>query len=231
MKKTLLFVCALLALCLCANVYAETDTESQLALIASLPYLGVDTEIQPWNYVVTDLDRNGRLELITATLQGTGLYTYLNVWEVNKDGTALEPAELMWDEYDAAPDICVSTAVPVWEDKETGIIKLLFESFTRNGYAERYSSQRAVWYENGGMYEDILAYGSFICSDPENCESSYTDADNKPISADEYANIGITRFGGPETGTLTLNWQTLDPDVQPSVDNLRTALSLFDNAE
>ena len=132
---------------------------------------------------------------------------------------------------DAAPDICVSTAVPVWEDKETGIIKLLFESFTRNGYAERYSSQRAVWYENGGMYEDILAYGSFICSDPENCESSYTDADNKPISADEYANIGITRFGGPETGTLTLNWQTLDPDVQPSVDNLRTALSLFDNAE
>lgn len=228
MKKTMLFVCVLLALCLCANVYAETDTESQLALIASLPHLGVDTEIQPWNYVVTDLDRNGRLELITATLQGTGLYTYLNVWEVNEDGTALEPAELMWDEYDPAPDICVNAA-PVWEDQETGSMKLLFESFTRNGYAEKYSSQRAVWYENGGLYEEFLAYGSFICSDPDNCESTYTDADENPISADEYANIGETYFGAPETLTLTLNWQTLDPDVQPSVENLRAALSLFDD--
>lgn len=230
MKKTLLFVCALLALCLCANVYAETDTESQLALIASLPYLGVDTEIQPWNYVVTDLDRNGRLELITATLQGTGLYTYLNVWEVNEAGTALEPAELMWPEYDAAPDICVSTAVPVWEDKETGIIKLLFESFTRNGYAELYTFQDAVWYENGGMYKDILAYGSTICSDPETCEESYIDAAGNPISTDEYNNIGTTGFGTPATGTLTLNWQTLDPAVQPSVEDLRAALSLFDDS-
>ena len=95
MKKTLLFVCALLALCLSVNAFAEADVDSQLALMASLPNLGVDTTLNSWNYVVTDLDRNGRLELITATLQGTGLYTYLNAYEVSEDGSQLVPVELM----------------------------------------------------------------------------------------------------------------------------------------
>ena len=230
MKKTLLFVCALLALCLCGNAFAEADIDAQLALMASLPNLGVDTTLNPWNYVVTDLDRNGRLELITATLQGTGLYTYLNAYEVSEDGSELVPVELMWGETDSAPDICIAS-VPAWEDAETGRMTIVVEDITRNGYAETYLSQRAVYYEDGKLYADTLASGSLICSDINTCEESYTAAAGNTIDGEEYAVIGSTTFGKPADQTLPLNWQMLDTDVPVSVADLRAALSLFETAD
>ncbi len=230
MKKTLLFVCALLALCLCGHAFAAADVDSQLELMAALPNLGVDTTLIPWNYVVTDLDRNGRLELITATLQGTGLYTYINIYEVSEDGTALVPAEVMWEEGDSLPDIGVNS-VPVWEDAETGRMTLVIEDYIRNGYAESYFTQYAVWYADGKLSGEPIASGSFICSDPDNCVETYADAAGNAISGEEYTNIGPAYFGVPETLTLALNWQTLDLESQPSVSDLRAALSLFETAD
>ena len=52
---------------------------SQLQLIAdnTAVWMG-DTELiaEPFFYAVTDLDQNGRLEIIQSSCQGTGLYTY-----------------------------------------------------------------------------------------------------------------------------------------------------------
>ena len=51
---------------------------SQLQLIAdnTAVWMG-DTELiaEPFFYAVTDLDQNGRLEIIQSSCQGTGLYT------------------------------------------------------------------------------------------------------------------------------------------------------------
>ena len=44
-----------------------------------------DDTNKPYSYVVTDLDQNGRLEIIASTCQGTGIYTYSN-WCENSKG-------------------------------------------------------------------------------------------------------------------------------------------------
>ena len=33
-----------------------------------------------WSYAVTDLNHNGRLELLAASVQGSGRYTYVSAW-------------------------------------------------------------------------------------------------------------------------------------------------------
>ena len=43
----------------------------------------------PWFYTFTDLDHNGRLEVIAATTQGSGIFTYGRLWEVLPDGSGL----------------------------------------------------------------------------------------------------------------------------------------------
>ena len=48
-----------------------------------------DLEYETWFSAITDLDHNGRLELLLASLQGSGLYTWVNVWEVNENYSGL----------------------------------------------------------------------------------------------------------------------------------------------
>ena len=43
-----------------------------------------DNTYNPYGYAITDLDQNGRLEIIASSCQGTGLYTYSNYYEVNE---------------------------------------------------------------------------------------------------------------------------------------------------
>lgn len=42
-----------------------------------------------WAYAVTDLDQNGRLELISTEMHGTGHYTTTAIWEINPSLTGL----------------------------------------------------------------------------------------------------------------------------------------------
>ena len=47
--------------------------------------LSTDEDIYaPYGYAITDLDQNGRLEIIASSCQGTGIYTYSNYYEVNE---------------------------------------------------------------------------------------------------------------------------------------------------
>ena len=66
-------------------------------------------EYETWFSAITDLDANGRLEILLASLQGTGLYTWVNVWEVNENYTGLTLCEDNTGEGEAWPDIIKDT--------------------------------------------------------------------------------------------------------------------------
>ena len=62
------------------------EISAQLSLIAANASVWVQDASYGtvYQYTVTDLDQNGRLEVIAASLQGTGLYTYSCFFEVNE---------------------------------------------------------------------------------------------------------------------------------------------------
>lgn len=75
------------------SAYADLSLESQYSLI----YKNYDKwDISDYNmsgayYAVTDLDGNGRLEVISTMNYSTGGHTHMEVFEVNETGTGLIP--------------------------------------------------------------------------------------------------------------------------------------------
>ena len=48
----------------------------------------------PWYYTFTDLDHNGQLEVLAASTQGTGIFTYARYYELQPDGTTKRAVKL-----------------------------------------------------------------------------------------------------------------------------------------
>lgn len=226
MKKYLMIFVMCLIFCLPAAVFAAPGYPEQLELIAENADLWKqEMEYGQWGYTVTDLDLNGRLEIISASLQGTGMYTYVQIFEVDPDGTALIEIPQDRPDYESAPDIMLETASAFY-DPESNLYYYIFTDFIRNGYAENYENKRAVYLEEGIWKEIRLAQKATIFSDIENFTVTFTDPEGKEISEDVYENAENTRFSGYEKGILWLNWNMTDKETFAKTDKTELRSSL-----
>lgn len=75
---------------------SSIDFEDQIKLLADSQSQWQQPEEPgtPYYYAVTDLDRNGRLEILAMSTQGTGVFTYGKIYEVNNSGSALAECSL-----------------------------------------------------------------------------------------------------------------------------------------
>ena len=209
MKKTILWIllCVLISV---SAVCAETDSSDQIALIAQhADEWKQDVNFGLWCYAVTDLDQNGRLEVIAASVQGTGLFTYINIYEVSEDGTELIKVQQDRPEGTSAPDIIVPT-VPVYYDKDVNRRYYIFEDYIRNGYAESYYAMSAVYLENDIWEEHCMASGSVIYTDEEHFTAVYNDVEGPEITEEQYRNIAEKYYGSLESADAEILWQSVD---------------------
>ena len=227
----ILFLC--LFICLPAAVIAAPGYYEQLDLIAENADLWKqEMEYGLWGYTVADLDQNGRLEIISASLQGTGIYTLIRIFEVDAEGTILTEVTQDRPEYESSPDIMIDTA-PVFYDPETEVYFYIFTDYIRNGFAESHENKCAVWLEEGIWKEIPLANKSTVCTDIESCTDFYTNPEGNEISGEMYEEAENICFDGYEKGILRLNWNMTDSEsfAQMSMNELREALENVSYAE
>ena len=111
----LLALTLLLSLTLCAGAEAFADgavatPKDQLKLIASqFAVLKQNDSMNTWYYTVADLDHDGRLEFIAASLHPVDRSTNLKVWTVSKDAASLVECPLAKDAGESFPDIMTDT--------------------------------------------------------------------------------------------------------------------------
>ncbi len=118
MKKAISIAMALMMLLsLSVAAYAspvrasDESTEAQIGQISgSLASLKQDEASGAWFYTVTDMDHNGRLELIAASEQGAGKYTYVKIWEIGEDMSTLTECKVNIPEDESFPDILAENA-------------------------------------------------------------------------------------------------------------------------
>lgn len=103
-----------------------------------------------YGYSVTDFNRNGRLEIIASSCQGSGFYTRSSIWEVNESMNGLLPVEKNISEGDSEADV-ITDSVPVYYDAAANRYYFIFDDVIRAGGAAYYYNKRAVWLENGFM--------------------------------------------------------------------------------
>ncbi len=76
------------------------------------------------SYVLTDLDGNGRLEVVTSYVTRKRTKA-VGVWEVNADGNGIEACELPWEEDEEMPEVTQKN-VPVYYDAKADMYYFVF---------------------------------------------------------------------------------------------------------
>lgn len=166
----------------------------------------------PYYYAVTDLNQNGRLEILSSVVQGTGYYSYNSFLEVKEDLTGLQ--DYRYEERregDSQADI-IGAFAPVYYEEEADTYYYIFDDYIKNGMAERYYNRRSLALTDGVVREQPLAYrsviyhGGDIDSEPE---VTAKDANQQAISQEEYRQIGDQAYGGLEKGLAKFLWFSL----------------------
>jgi hypothetical protein len=200
-----------------------TNYDSQLQLIAdnAAVWMG-DTELiaEPFFYAVTDLDQNGRLEIIQSSCQGTGLYTYTSLWEVDANGTELVPCQLSVAEGESQPDIIADPDM-VYFDEAGDCYYYIFHDDIRDGAAEHYLSRVALSLQDGVVTTTLLCQMHSVYTSSEDVTTTYTDADGNAIDEDAYNMAAENTFAGLTEMEATIGWT--DYTVSAQLDTLTEA--------
>lgn len=188
--------------------------------------LSTDEDIYaPYGYAITDLDQNGRLEIIASSCQGTGIYTYSNYYEVNESLNGLNKIERNVEEGSSEADIMIPT-VKVFINKATNEYHYIFDDLVKVGAAEYYENKQDIVLKNGKIYEKAIAYRNTVYTD-SNPNVTLKDANNKEITAEDYALIENKLFSNLELKFANIEWiSTTDVDFSSvSGDELKDKLT------
>ena len=181
--------------------------------------LSTDEDIYaPYGYAITDLDQNGRLEIIASSCQGTGIYTYSNYYEVNESLNGLNKIERNVEEGSSEADIMLPT-VKVFIDKASNEYHYIFDDLVKVGAAEYYENKQDIVLKNGRLYEKTIAYRNTVYTD-SNPNVTLKDANNKEITAEDYALIENKLFSNLELKFANIEWvSTADVDFSSASDD------------
>lgn len=206
---------------------AVQDEDVQLQLIADLSKEWfVENEYEEYWYAVTDLDRDGNLEMIAATTQGSGLYTWFSVYEVSGDRTGLNLLPTNLKEGDSGPDLIVDSAPALERD---GIIYYYFEDVLRFSAYEHLLTKETLSLEDDRVVIRPIASahtGPELDENGEPIEDAVMeelfDSENRKITLEEFDSL--TKIPD-DSETIGFGWTDLKDGI--SVEALRRSFNAF----
>ena len=189
-----------------------------------LTYMDYANDVQ--RYTVTDLDENGRLEIIVSSMGGTGNYSYNRFYEVNETFDGLVECTTDYEEGHSQPDICIinEESTRVFRDGE-GKLHYVFTDWLKNGAAEYYNTYYDMWLENGQIRNRVLAAEHGLVDNTGNLQITYTDAKGKEITKEQYQNAIDDAFTGYAEVKGILDWRDLKGLVAADEAEIYTKLS------
>lgn len=213
MKKRLSFVLAVLMLlsfgCVCfaapVNLSVK-DAEAQLNLIYSnfSTFRQQDTEGKNWSYAVTDLDRNGWLEVVAASRHEADWSTDLKLWEVSEDGASFEKCGVVVGKDESFPDMIADNADTFYDEAADTWHYLFYDNIVVSGQ-EAYAVKCSVTKKNSELTFEQYATQ---CVEVKKGQTlvSFTDNDGNPISQDAYNASGVSAFPDRDRSSTNLDW-------------------------
>ncbi|MBQ9661960.1 MAG: hypothetical protein IJV40_02270 [Oscillospiraceae bacterium] len=250
MKKLAVLLCVLTALSLCAcggsAVVIEDakgpaptpGTDLTATMPGTAPSMPEDMQKQllednralwafteayesPWFYTFTDLDHNGRLEVIAASTQGTGVFTYANFYEVRADGSGIENCYHAYAEIEGQDDWpeIVRDSLPCYYDRANNRYYYACEGVTRSGYAHQYYAWYALCLKDGAAEWELIASKNMDWDEQGTESVVCRDAQGNSITEQDYDIAVERRFGGLERSTLQLAWTQEEIPYEEDVES------------
>lgn len=168
---------------------------------------------QDGQLVITDLDNNGRLELLFTTTAGREEYIENWGFEVNEDGNGvvlIKSCEMI------DTTVLRQENVPMFFACQENKYYYLFPKFKwisrSDTFCERFDGQSSLCLDQGEFKTELLTFSikSYDKPDLPPAEVKYYDSLNKPISQAEYEAIPPTHFQYHHPHEVTLGWEPLE---------------------
>ncbi len=160
-----------------------------------------------WYYTFTDLDHNGLLEVISASTQGSGIFTYAHYYEVLPDGSGVKNlyhADMEIEGPDDWPEI-IRDSLPCWYDSAADRYYYVCANDVRDGAAHSMSQLAALCLKDGVAEWEYLASVDIQWTEAGE-QKTYTDGSGNPISEQDFDSTVERRFAGMEQTELKLEW-------------------------
>ena len=197
---------------------APLDYDAQLALLAANYEQWVNRdEYNPCSYTVTDLDCNGRLEVLVSACLGTGQFSYNDVWEVNEAFDGVTQCTTTVDEA-MQPDLTFTKQTTAYYNATTGCYAYIFSDAMRNGVEESVLTTMAVTLTGGVLSAVPLATMRETYSlDADESTVSYY-ANDVSLTEEEFLSAADTAFADCEKYRLSFDWATYTPEENAAMD-------------
>lgn len=176
----------------------------------------IDSDYSPFWYMVTDLDRDGKLEVILSLNTyhaGTEVF-FTKAFEVSGNGKKLKELKLMdgdgEEEFGSFVNMIGQSEVPTYWDEDKKICYYLFDNcYTDKRCSsedDRIMSPMAVFMENnclagegwGGFFEQLGDKTTYYLG---------SDYDYREVSREEYEENLARECAGMEKGKVSLGWK------------------------
>ncbi len=247
-KRTAAVLCAALAISAGNTSFAKTvvmpETQLQVLTENAMTYNGWlsqparDRHAKDWRYAVTDLDHNGRLEILKLKCGWMEGGPVLICREIDKGGDRLRrdnvPVENVFDGQAPAPDLTASegeTNRPVvLYDAKKDLYHYIFRETVYHGEFESVTTKYALTLSEGKLYVEPLAHHRWEMSgmDGTVTNSYYLPAHygSTAIDLPHYNDIEQQVFPECEVRGVALWWQSAE-DLQHAVSlgRLKEALA------
>ena len=195
MKKILSLTLALIMmLSLSVTAWAAPVRASDESTVAQIKLLnnnfGSFRQDDSWSYAVTDLDHNGRLELIATTIQGDGRTSQVKLWEVGSDLNSVAACRVDIPADESFPDILTENADTFYNPGNDLWSYTFYDSVVLSP-TETYYARCAVTLANSvlGFSQMAVQHTTLTNGTPV---TEYMDNDGHIISAEQYNNAGLT---------------------------------------
>ncbi len=169
-----------------------------------------------WYYAFTDLDHNGLLEVLSASTQGSGIFTYVHFYEVLPDGSGvrnLYHADGEIEGPDDWPEIILDT-LPCYYDRAADRYYYVCSNSVRDGAWHGMTQLAAVSLKDGAAAIEYLA-AEDVQQTGDGEQRTYTDGAGNPITEQDYNGAVEHRFAGMERSELKPDWIAVTPRAEP----------------
>ena len=161
-----------------------------------------------WYYAFTDLDHNGLLEVLAASTQGSGMFTYAHFYEVLPDGSGIKNLYHADEEVEGPDDWpeVVMESIPCYYDSASDCYYYVCTNTTRDGAAHSISQTAALSLKDGVAEWEYLACMDIRMTDSGEKKTSYEDAEGNSITEEDYNSVVEKRFAGMEQSEFKPEW-------------------------
>lgn len=156
-------------------------------------------------YAVTDLDQNGRLEIIVSDMGGTGSYSYSRFYEVNEQHDGLTECETDFIEGSSQPDIIVENT-DAYYDTAKNIFYYIEKDFIKLSATEYNTYISAICLDEGKLI--TTAISNMTETYPE-YKVVYKDAAGGEITEAEHKMLVEQRFKNCDRYVAGFGWQDM----------------------